>query len=338
LQLGGHAGIGAAKAEALLHEKPTERRARVFTLDEPDRHRAFERRLASLLNAQDAVLTMSGAHAVRGLLETLCGARTPIYADRLSWTTSSLRHSLVAAVTPFAHNDMAALRALAADEPGVIVVDGVYGNGAVADLAAAADVAEQTGCVLVVDETHSFGVAAGGLGICEEVGIAHRVHFRTIGLSKAAASRGGVIVGPSRALEAFRFVDKQMIFSTAPLDHEIVGYDATLGVLLSDDWRRHALHTTHATLKRGLLDLGYVDDVARSERQIISVVTGDAARTIAFRDYLAQRNIFGAVFCPPATREGRAYVRFTVNAGVTPGQCERFLEVMDGARPLLQRR
>jgi len=335
LQLSGHPEISAAKAEAMLHEGVGERRARVFTHDEPDRHRAFERRFAALLGAQDAVLTMSGAHAVRGLLETLCNVHTPIYADRLSWTLSSLRYGLGTGVVPFPHNDMETLSLLAAEEPGVIVVDGVYGNGAIANVAAAADVAEATGSVLVVDETHSFGCAAGGLGVTEESGISHRVHFRTVGLSKACASRGGVIVGPSRALEAFRFVDKQMIFSTAPLDHEIVGYDTTLDVVLREGWRRDKLHANHRRLKEGLLGLGFVDAVESSDRQIISVVTGDAARTAAFRDHCSKRGVFGSVFCPPASREGRSNLRFTVNCGVTEAQCDHFLSVMDGARPLM---
>ena len=211
LQLAGHAAIARAKAEALLHEAPGERRARVFTLDAPDRPRAFERRVAALLGAQDAVLTTSGAHAVRGLLETLSDRRTPIYADRLSWTVGSLRHGLGASVNAFPHNNMDHLRALAAEEPGVIVIDGVYGNGAVGNVRAAAEVARETGSVLVVDETHSFGCAAGGLGLVDELGVADGVHFRCIGLSKAFASRGGLVVGPSRALEAFRFVDRQVM-------------------------------------------------------------------------------------------------------------------------------
>ena len=101
--------------------------------------------------------------------------------------------------------------ALAAEEPGVIVIDGVYGNGAVGNVRAAAEVARETGSVLVVDETHSFGCAAGGLGLVDELGVADGVHFRCIGLSKAFASRGGLVVGPSRALEAFRFVDRQVM-------------------------------------------------------------------------------------------------------------------------------
>ena len=84
-------------------------------------------------------------------------------------------------------------------EPGVIVVDGVYINGAVARLAEVVEVAEASGSVLVVDETHSFGVTPGGLGVCEEVGVVDRVHFRAIGLSKACASRGGEFLRRTRA-------------------------------------------------------------------------------------------------------------------------------------------
>ena len=125
------------------------------------------------------------------------------------------------------------------------------------------------------------------------------------------------------------------IFSTAPLDHEVVGYDATLDVLLADGWRRERLRANHARLKAGLLALGYGDDVARSDRQILSIVTGDAARTAAFRDFCAARGAFGSVFCPPATREGRAYLRFTVNCGLSDEQCDRFLQVMEDGRAML---
>ena len=253
-------------------------------------------------------------------------------------------------------------------EPGVIVVDGVYINGAVARLAEVVEVAEASGSVLVVDETHSFGVTPGGLGVCEEVGVVDRVHFRAIGLSKACASRGGafsssnpsraprlspsplpfgpqptltrgspgVVVGPSRALEALRFVDRGLIFSTPPLEHEILGYNATLDVLLRDEWRREKLHATHAVLQRGLLALGYDDDVARSERQILSIVTGDAARTAQLRDFCAARGVYGSVFLPPFALDGRSFVRFTVHCGMSDAQCDHFLEVMEAARYIMK--
>ena len=338
LRLTGHPAVAAAKANA-MRSSSWDIGISLAAPDAPDRRRGFERRMAALLSAQDAVLTMSGAHSVRGVLEMVTGgggaataATTPIYADAMSWTA---RLGQLSGVSTFAHNDVDALHGLASGQPGVIVLDGVYNNGAVARVREVVGVAEATGSVLLVDETHSFGCAAGGLGVCDEAGVADRVHFRCVGLSKAFASRGGIVVGPQRALEAFRFVDGSLIGSTAPLEHEIVGYDATLDVLLSDtDGRRERLYANHARLKEGLLSLGYHDDVARSDRQILSVVTGDAARTIAFRDFCAARGVFGSVFCPPAAFEGRSYVRFTVHSAMSDADCSRFLAVMDEARAL----
>lgn len=333
LQLSGDPDVAAAKASALMNARARGRRHTDSHDGAADAHRAFERRVASLLGAQDAVLTMSGSHAVRGLLETICGARTPIYADARSWAAGAMRRD--PNIQPFAHNDVGELRRLVT-QPGVIVVDGVYTNGAVARLAEVVEVAEASGSVLIVDETHSFGVTPGGLGVCEEAGVVDRVHFRAIGLSKACASRGGVVVGPSRALEALRFVDRGLIFSTPPLEHEIIGYNATLDVLLRDEWRREKLHATHAVLQRGLLALGYDDDIARSERQILSIVTGDAARTAELRDFCAARGVFGSVFLPPFALDGRSFVRFTVHCGMSDAQCDRFLEVMEAARYIMK--
>jgi len=353
LNLSGHPTIAAARAEAMLNEAgggsgssggtAEESRPRVFTMAEIDRHRALELRLASLLQAEDAALTMSGAHAVVGLLKTMRGGMRAdgggprIYADRLSWTSASLRYDLGGAIVPFPHNDMGSLHALARDEPGVIVVDALYGNGTVGQLERAADIAEATGSVLLVDETHAFGCASGGLGLVDELGLTSRVHFRTIGFSKAMAARGGAIIGPSRALEAFRFNDSTMIFSTAPKSHEAVGWDATLDVLLSADGedRRRALHRNHEVLRAGLLALGLDDHVGSSNRQILTIVTGDAQRTEAFRDACAARGVFGAVFCPPFAQEGRTFVRFTVHAGLDEAQLDHFFGVMKELRHLL---
>lgn len=111
----------------------------------------------------------------------------------------------------------------------------------------------------------------------------------------------------------------------------------TLDLLLRDEWRRDAVHAAHGRLKRGLLALGYHDDVAASDRQILSVVTGDGKRTASFRDACARRGVFGSVWCPPAAREGRNYVRFTVHCGMGEAECDRFLQVMEDVRPALRR-
>ncbi|CAM5664431.1 aminotransferase class I/II-fold pyridoxal phosphate-dependent enzyme [Streptomyces atroolivaceus] len=59
----------------------------------------------------------------------------------------------------FRHNDVAhLLRRIEEYGPGVIAVDSLYSVcGSIAPLGALCEVAEQTGCVLVVDEANSLG-------------------------------------------------------------------------------------------------------------------------------------------------------------------------------------
>ena len=69
------------------------------------------------------------------------------------------------------------------------------------------------------------------------------------GPAHSARDRAGVAaalayVGPADSVTVRE--DAAQEEATAPLEHEIVGYDATLDVLLRDEWRRDAVHATHA--------------------------------------------------------------------------------------------
>ncbi|MEO1000439.1 MAG: aminotransferase class I/II-fold pyridoxal phosphate-dependent enzyme, partial [Pseudomonadota bacterium] len=213
-------------------------------------------------------------------------------------------------------------------------VDALYStDGSIAPLADLVTLAEATGSALIVDETHSFGCAAEGRGLCEELGLSERVHFRTVGLSKAMAARGGIVAGTAEAMEFLRYEARPMIFSTAVLGYEVAGFSATLDVMRDEPWRRERLHANHAALKAGLLALGY--EVSESGRQIIAIETGSDAATIRFRDALTAAGLFGSVFCAPATPVDRALLRFTVNAMLSPAEVRRALAILATARPLL---
>ena len=80
----------------------------------------------------------------------------------------------------------------------VVVVDGFSTDST-------CEIAESKGCALVLDETHSFGCQGQhGAGYADKLGLAHRVHFRTFGLSKAISARGGVVLGSKDNIEYFR--------------------------------------------------------------------------------------------------------------------------------------
>ena len=104
-------------------------------------------------------------------------------------------------------------------------------DGDMAPLAELVEVCERHGAALIVDETHSFGTQGpSGAGLVVAAGLAERVHFRTVGLSKAVASRGGIIVCSRRNAEYFRYESLPAIFSTSVMQHEVAGFDAVLDI------------------------------------------------------------------------------------------------------------
>ncbi|MEZ5842015.1 MAG: aminotransferase class I/II-fold pyridoxal phosphate-dependent enzyme, partial [Hyphomicrobiales bacterium] len=209
LSLAGDPRIARAKADALLAHGHGDAISRVFVHHREDAHRAFERRFSGLLRAEDAVLCMSGYNANTGLLQAFAGRDVPVYLDIRAH--ASLWEGAAAArarAIPFRHNDSADLaRKIRHYGAGIVAVDALYStDGNVSPLPDLVAAAEAGGCAIIVDETHSFGCQGpDGGGLVVEFGLEDRVHFRTVGLSKAVAARGGMVVGSARNMEFFRY-------------------------------------------------------------------------------------------------------------------------------------
>ncbi len=337
LAIAGDARISSAKANALCRMGHGDAISRVFSHAKEDAHRLFEYKIASLTQAEDAVLVMSGYTANTGLVQAFSTPETPIYIDIMAH--ASLWEGILCARAkprPFRHNDVNDLRRkIKRYGPGLVIVDSLYStNGNMCPLADLVDVAEDGGCAIIVDETHSFGChGPRGGGMAVALGLADRIHFRTVGLSKAVAARGGVVLGSARNMEYFRYEARPMIFSTSVLGYEVAGFNAALNIVGAEDWRRSRLHANHRYLRTGLLALGY--DVTESDSQIISIITGTLENTVAFRTFLDQRGVLGSVFCPPATPQNRMLLRLTVNASLKAHELAQVLEVCAEARDTL---
>jgi CAI-1 autoinducer synthase len=327
LSIAGDARIIEAEITILQRQGHGEAVSRVFLNNQLDQHRLFEKRFAQLMRAEDAVLCMSGYCANTGLLQAITAPETPVFLDMRAhaslWEGVAAAH---ATARPFRHNSPEHLeRQLREYGPGIVVVDAVYStSGTFCPLADIVDVSEQYGCVIIVDETHSFGVQGPkGAGLTVALGLADRVHFRTVGLSKAVASRGGIVTGSARNMEFFRYEAYPMIFSTAVLAHEVAGFGVALDIIETEEWRRTRLHQNHAILRAGLDDLGYnVDDC---DTQILSLEAGLETDVQRLREALEANDVFGSVFCAPATPKKRALMRFTVNASLTAEQIDHVL-------------
>jgi CAI-1 autoinducer synthase len=317
----------AAQARCLTASQGGLLMSSVFLQEGSSQHR-LEAKLAAFMGAEDGVMAQSGWAANVGLLQTLAEPGVPVYLDMLAH--ASLWEGVQSAQAlgvPFLHNDAAHLaRQVAKHGAGVIVVDALYStNGSIAPLHEIVDIAERSGSILIVDESHSLGThGPRGAGIVAALGLSERVHFRTASLAKAFAGRAGFLTCSRHFKGYFLSASRPAIFSSCLLEHELAWFDAALDFIAGADARRAALHASARTVREGLRDLGYnVDD---GTEQIIALEAGPEPKTLVLRKALERRGIYGAVFCAPATAKNRSLVRLTINSGLTDADSARLLD------------
>src|SRR5690606_39191051 len=124
------------------------------------------------------------------------------------------------------------------------------------------------------------------------------------------------------------------IFSSCLLPHEIAGLAATLEVVAGGDAERARLRQNTVRLRQAFTDAGY--PIHQGTEQIISLEAGAEADTLALRDALEERGVFGAVFCAPATSRNRAMVRLTLNASLTEAEMAHVEAVAREVAPLVK--
>lgn len=327
LGLGGHPAIVKVQTAALKQSGHDLYRSASFLRDAAPQ-RAVEREMAAFVKAEATVLCQSGWAANTGLIQALADHRTPVYLDQYAHASiwEGARAS-GARIHVFRHNDAASLEKLALRYgSGIVAVDSIYSSdGTICPLADIALVCERVGSLLVADESHAIGVCGpNGEGLVPALGLSGKVHYRTFSLSKAFVTRAGMVAGPARVMSYFPYEARPLIFSSAVLPHEVERLAATLKVVRDEGWRRQKLRQNTRVLRRGLSDLGYAVDPDSS--QIIALQAGSEGQTMALREQLEERGIFGAVFCAPATPKNHALVRLSVGASLTPGDMDRVLQ------------
>lgn len=333
----GHPQIVQAQVDALCKEQEFVVQSGVFHLNEHPT-RALEMALATWVGKDDGFICQSGYAANVGLLQAIADAQTPVYLDTLAH--ASLWEGAHAARAPafaFRHNDTAHLaRVIAKNGPGIVVVDSVYSTtGARCPLVDLVEVAEQHGCMILVDESHSLGThGPQGAGLCAALGLSERVHFITASLAKAFAGRAGFFTAPAHMHHYILCTSFPNIFSSSLLPHEIAGLTATLALIRQSDDARSRLHGHTRRLRASLSELGY--PIHQGSEQIIALEVGLECDTMVLRDRLEARNVFSAMFCAPATSSKRAMMRLTLNAGLMDSELDHVEAVAREIAPLVK--
>ena len=318
---------------ALAHSQGELLMSAVYLQEGSAQHR-LERKFAQFMGAQDGILAQSGWAANVGLVQTLAAPGIPVYLDMQAHASLwEGVQSAGATPLPFLHNDIEHLqKQLARHGRGLIVVDALYStNGSVAPLRELVEIAERSGCLLIVDESHSLGThGPRGAGLVADMGLSERVHFRTASLAKAFAGRAGFITCSSKFKGYFLSESRPAIFSSCLLGHELAWFDAAIDFVAAADDRRAALRAHAVEVREELSALGY--NVSDGSEQIIALEPGPEPKTLALRKLLERHGIYGAMFCAPATPKNRSLVRLTLNSGLDRVQLSRIIQACDDIR------
>src|SRR4030095_4470512 len=185
-------------------------------------HMELERRLALFKKVQSVVVFQSGFAANAGTVAAILTKDDVVISDELNHASiiDGCRLSK-AAIKVFPHKDPDAARKIVKDLPAsqrkLLITDGVFSmDGDVGALPALCDVAEEFGCIMMVDDAHASGVfGKNGRGTIDHFNVHGRVDIQVGTLSKAMGALGGYVAGSHSLIDFLHHRARPFLFSTS---------------------------------------------------------------------------------------------------------------------------
>jgi glycine C-acetyltransferase len=282
-------------------------------------HMELERRLAAFKNTEAAVVFQSGFTANAGTVSSILGRDDAIISDELNHASiiDGARLSR-ATVKVFPHRDVAAARKLIEELPReqrkLLITDGVFSmDGDLGPLPELCDVADEFGCIMMVDDAHASGVfGRNGRGTVDHFGMHGRVDVQVGTLSKAIGALGGYVAGSNALIEFLYHRARPFLFSTSHPPSVAATCIAALEVLESEPQLIEQLWENARFFKAGLQGIGF--NTGTSESPITPVIAGDTTRAMRLSDRLFEEGVFAQGIGFPTVPRDKARVRTIVTA------------------------
>jgi glycine C-acetyltransferase len=294
-------------------------------------HMELERRLAAFKQTEAAVVFQSGFTANAGTVSSILGREDVIVSDELNHASiiDGARLSR-ATIKVFPHRDVAAARAILAELPReqrkLLITDGVFSmDGDLGPLPELCDLAEEFGCIMMVDDAHASGVfGQNGRGTVDHFRQHGRVHVQVGTLSKAIGALGGYVAGSKALIEFLYHRARPFLFSTSHPPSVAATCLAALEVLETEPTLIERLWDNTRFFKAGLQALGF--DTGVSESPITPVIAGENALAMTLSDRLFEEGVFAQGIGFPTVPRGRARVRTIVTATHTRDELQFALD------------
>lgn len=294
-------------------------------------HVELENELAAFKRAEACVTFQSGFTANLATIPALVGPGDLIFSDELNHASiiDGCRLSR-AEVVRYAHNNVDDLRANIAARQDynrrLIITDGVFSmDGDIAPLDKIADVADEFGIMLMVDDAHGEGVLGhGGRGIVDHFGLHGRVDVEVGTLSKAFGVVGGLVAGKSIIVEWLRQRGRPFLFSSAMTAPDAAACIEAVKILSESTELIDRLWANAELFRKEMQAMGF--DTGFSQTPIVPVMLGEAALAQQFSRRLLDEGVFAMSIAYPTVAKGKARIRVMNSAAHNHSDIEIALE------------
>ena len=213
----------------------------------------------------------------------------------------------------------------------MIVVEGVYSmDGDLCALPAYLELKDRYGCLLFVDEAHSFGVVGTtGRGVGEHYGIdGARVDLWMGTLSKSLASCGGWIAGSETLVTYLRYTAPGFVYSAGLTPANGVAALSALRLMQAEPWRVKKLQHNADVFHDALVARGVDVGPAHGESGVAPAITGNSLHALLLSERLGDRGINVQPIVYPAVADYAARLRFFLSSTHSEEQLLRTAEAV----------
>jgi glycine C-acetyltransferase len=299
-------------------------------------HRRLERKLASFMRAEEAIVYSSGFMTNLATVSTLVDRQGVVIGDE--WNHASIVDGCRASQAEFLifkHNDIDSLASQldrAAGRPTLVVVDAVFSmDGDIIDLPAVIDLCKKHRALLMVDEAHSLGVLGPtGRGIQEHFGLADDdIDVKMGTLSKTLAGCGGFVAGRESIITFLRHHARGYIFSGALPTPQVNSSIAALEVIEQEpEWHRR-LWINREYYVSGLRSLGF--DLGLTQTPIVPIITRDDERVLEMTRLCREGGLLVVPVAFPAVPRNASRLRTCVSSSHSREDLDFALDVLASA-------
>ena len=330
LDLAHHPELTTAAADAALKYGCAAGGSRLIT-GNLELHEALERELAEFIGSEAALAFGTGYMANVGVIPALVGRGDVLVSDSLNHASIIDGAKLSRArVEVIGHGDVEALERVVAHAQAdgrrcLLALDGVYSmDGHMPPLKAMLSVAKRYDCMTLLDDAHGTGtLGANGRGSGEHQGALHLVDIYMGTLGKALGAFGAFIAGSELLRELLVNTARSFIFSCALSPPQVASARAAISLVRREPGRRVALQLRASQLRERLAENGI--STSPSTTQIVPVVIGDNATTMAVCEDLLSRGFYAQGIRHPSVPEGTARLRVTPMATHSEDEIDAFV-------------